>query len=120
MPEQEYIMDNFMHASQMIFGCRGWYCITYKHGTNSFDIYGRRFEHEFRVKTCKGIDLEACVGLPIESLNAFLVGKGDKIMFYDLQEYQEMLEHRIDLQIDNDPIKREPVEILSMAISQDN
>ena len=35
----------------------------------------------------------------MESINAFLVGKHDKISFYDLTEYQEMVEHKVDLDL---------------------
>lgn len=71
-PTLENVMFNFMNCSQMMFGSKVKYGITYKTNQKSFDVYRRKFEHDFRVNTVE-MDLDGSRGLPIEDMNAFLV-----------------------------------------------
>ena len=48
-PKLENTMNNFMNCSQMCFGIKVKYGITYKTNQKSFDIHRRKFEHDFRV-----------------------------------------------------------------------
>lgn len=48
-PTLENVMYNYMSCSQMMFGSAVRYCITYKTNQKSFDIYRRRYEHDFCV-----------------------------------------------------------------------
>jgi hypothetical protein len=68
----ENMMNNFMNCSIMMFGPWVKYGITYKSNEQSFDIYRRKYVHDFKVNTVD-LDLDGSRGLPIESMNAFLV-----------------------------------------------
>ena len=48
-PTLENVMFNFMGCNQMMFGSRVKYGITYKANQKSFDIYRRKYEHDFRI-----------------------------------------------------------------------
>ena len=72
MPELENVMQNFMNCSQMMFGKAVRYGITYKTNQKSFDVHRRKFEHDYRVNIVDA-DLDGSRGLPMESMNAFLV-----------------------------------------------
>lgn len=79
-------MFNFMGCSEMMFGSRVRYGITYKTNQLSFDIYRRKFIHDFKLNVVP-CNLDGSRGLPVESMGAFLVSKIDKIHFYDMDTY---------------------------------
>jgi hypothetical protein len=68
----ENVMNNFMNCSIMMFGAKVKYGVTYKSNEASIDIYRRKYEHDFKVCTVE-MDLDGSRGLPVESMNAFLV-----------------------------------------------
>jgi hypothetical protein len=72
LPELENVMNNFMDCSSMMFGMDSSFCITYKTNERSFEIFRRKFVHDYKVNVVD-INLEGSRGLPIESMNAFLV-----------------------------------------------
>lgn len=116
-PALENTMFNFMNCSQMMFGRKVKYCITYKTNQKSFDIHRRKFEHDFR-NTVVNKDLDGSRGLPIDSMNAFLVSKIDKIFFYDTDSFNEMEDCMIQVPLlAKGEDEREPNEIISMQIS---
>jgi len=86
MPVIENVMNNFMNCTQMMFGSKVRYCITYKTNQKSFDIYRRKYEHDFRVNVVQD-NLDGSWGLPIEDMNAFLVSNLNVIKFYDVDTY---------------------------------
>jgi len=90
-PTLENIMFNYMNCSQMMFGSKVRYCVTYKTNQKSFDIHRRKFVHDFRQNVVK-MNLDGSRGLPIESMNAFLVSKIDVIHFYDVDSFKELKE----------------------------
>jgi hypothetical protein len=49
MPELENVMNNYMNCNQMMYGKRVKFCVTYKTSQKSFDIYRRRYQHNFKV-----------------------------------------------------------------------
>ena len=49
MPKLENVMNNFMNCSQMMFGSKVKYGITYKTNEKSFDIHRRKYEHDYLV-----------------------------------------------------------------------
>lgn len=81
MPEIENVMNNFMNCSMMMFGAKGIYGITYKINEGNFDLYRRKYIHDYKV-TVVDMDLDGSRGLPIESMNAFLVSKKNKVIFF--------------------------------------
>ena len=49
IPKLENVMNNYMSCSQMMFGSKVKYGITYKTGERSFDIHRRKYEHDYLV-----------------------------------------------------------------------
>lgn len=50
MPSLENAMANFMHASQLMFGARVRYGISFKVDQPDFTIYTRKYFHNFKVQ----------------------------------------------------------------------
>ena len=111
-PKLENVMQNFMNCSQMMFGKKVKYGITYKTNQKSFDIHRRKFEHDFKVNVVEA-DLDGSRGLPIESMNAFLVSQVAKIRFFDIDTFDEIKECEIIIPLLTSH-EREPNEIISM------
>ena len=116
-PELENVMYNFMNCNQMMFGSRVRYGITYKTNQKSFDIYRRKYEHDFKVNVVSE-NYDGSKGLPLESCNAFLVSKLDTIYFYDIDSYKRMPECDIKVPLLKSD-SREPNEIISLTKSHD-
>lgn len=70
----------------MMFGSKVRYCITYKTNQKSFQIYRRKFLHNFKV-TVNNENLEGSKGLEFGKLGIFLVTKTDKVILYDSSTY---------------------------------
>ena len=70
----------------MMFGSKVKYCVTFKTNQRSFDIYRRKYEHDFKVNIVSE-NMDGCNGLPFEDMNAILVSKINKIKFYDIFTY---------------------------------
>ena len=108
-------MYNFMNCSQMMFGSKAHYCVSFKTNQKSFDIYRRKYEHNFQCnvvsKNCDG-----SLGLQIESINAFLVSETTMIKFYDVDSLKELKECEIKIPV-LESVSREPNEIIGMQIS---
>ena len=45
----ENVMNNFMNCSIMMFGALGKYGITYKTNEGNFDVYRRKYIHDYKV-----------------------------------------------------------------------
>lgn len=99
-----------------MFGSKVRYCITYKTNQQSFDIYRRKYEHDFKVNVVND-NLDGSRGLQIESMNAFLVSKVDMIKFYNVDTFQELKECKINIPLLKSET-REPNEIIAMQVSQ--
>lgn len=69
-PELENVMYNFMGCNQMMFGSKVKYGITYKTNQNSFDVYRRKYYHNFKVPVV-GTNLEGAFGLDLPSIDRF-------------------------------------------------
>lgn len=111
----ENVMTNFMNCSIMMFGPQVKYGITYKSNEQSFDIYRKKYVHDYKVNTV-AMNLDGSRGLPIESLDAFLVSKIDKIMFFDIHSYREIEECQITVPL-LPSTTREKNQIISMQVS---
>ena len=115
MPILENVMFNFMTCNNMMFGSKVRYCVTYKTNQKSFDIYRRKYWHDFKVPITNE-NLEGSICLELQKMNSFLVSKVDTIIMYDSESFE---------QIDSVPIKllkadtREPNQVIAMVKSQD-
>jgi len=79
-------MYNYMGCSQMMFGKRVRYGITYKTNQRSFDVYRRKFMHNLKV--CVDNDeMEGAFGVSMISLNIFLVAKDNWIKIFDSNNF---------------------------------
>jgi hypothetical protein len=114
-PILENVMMNYMACNQMMFGSRVRYGVTFKTNQRSFDVYRRKYWHDFKVPITTE-NLESSIGLELETMNAYLVSKIDKVIMYDSQSFNE---------VDNIPIKllkadtREPNQVIAIKKCQD-
>lgn len=99
----------------MMFGSKVRYCVTYKTNQKSFDIYRRKYWHDFKVPLSDE-NLEGSIALELEKMNAFLVSKIDRIIIYDCHTFAQIGELPISL-LKADT--REPNQVISMQKSQD-
>jgi len=72
----------------MMFGSKKKYCITYKNNQRSFDVYTRKYTHNFRAPIVED-DFGTSRGLLIPSMDTFLVTKGAIIKSYDIKKFKE-------------------------------
>jgi len=75
----------------MMFGNKVRYGITYKANEKSFDVWQRKYSHNFSANLCHD-NLEGCLGLPMESTETFLVSNVSEINVYDLRTYEAVPE----------------------------
>ena len=75
-------MHNYMRCSQMMFGKRVKFCLTYKTGQSGFDIYRRKYQHNFKVNV-QSDNYEGSIGLELQSMSTIVVTKRDSIQLYD-------------------------------------
>ena len=75
-----------MNCTQMMFGSRVRNCITFKSNQKSFDIWKRTYNHSFNSNVWEA-PMDASIGLPIETMNAFLVGRDNKIQVFDIDTF---------------------------------
>ena len=115
MPILENVMFNFMTCNQMMFGSKVRYSVTYKTNQKSFDIYRRKYWHDFKVPISNE-NLEGSIGLELRSMNCYLVSKIDKVIIYNSSNFTE---------IGTIPIKllkadtREPNQVIAIQASAD-
>ena len=88
-PLLENVMYNYMGCSTMMFGSKVRYGITYKIGDKSFNIYRRKYEHEYMVNVLDE-NLEGARALEIKSMGLFLVTKVDRVVMYDSTTYENV------------------------------
>jgi len=115
MPILENVMFNFMTCNQMMFGSKVRYSVTYKTNQKSFDIYRRKYWHDFKVPVSNE-NLEGSIGLELKSMNCYLVSKIDKVIIYNSNTFKE---------VGTIPIKllkadtREPNQVIAIQSSPD-
>ena len=86
-PELENCLYNFMGCSQMMFGPRLKYCITYKTGQTGFNIYKKRYIHKFLAKLSSQT-YEGSFGVNVDSKNQILITRGQMIKVYSQKTYK--------------------------------
>lgn len=72
----------------MMFGSRVRYGITYKATNKSFEVYKRKFQHNFKV-TILEENLQGSKGIEFEKLGIFFITKTDKVVQYKTETYEE-------------------------------
>lgn len=86
-PTLENVMKNYMMCSQMMFGSKVRYSITYKSNETSFIIYRRKFEHDFKQSICTD-NFENSIGLELFTTNQVLITQIDKVLLFDQDSFQ--------------------------------
>jgi hypothetical protein len=99
----------------MMFGSKVRYCVTYKTNQRSFDIFRRKFIHDFKVPISSE-NLEGSIALELKSMNAYLVSKIDKVIVYDSSTFKEVDQIPITL-LKADT--REPNQVIALKASED-
>ena len=113
MPKLDNVMNNYMRCSQMMFGPRVNYCLTFMTNQVGFDIYRRKYQHSFKAPIIyDNYDKSCCIEL--RGTKQVLLSKKDRVDIFESDLYKFEDEIRLELQKSD---SREPVEILSMQVS---
>ena len=116
-PTLENVINNFMSCNRMMFGSKVKYCITFKTNQKSFDIWSRVNQHSFNSNVLQE-NLDGSVGLPMESMDAFLVGRDNYVKFFNIDTYLELKHCIITIPL-IPSTTREPAEIISLQTNKD-
>jgi hypothetical protein len=115
MPELENVMGNFMQGSQMMFGPKVRFSITYKANQPGFQIFRRKYFHNFKVRLTD-YNNEGSKGLNLPSMKKYIMS--------DIHEgkprlglYNESFKCEQFWKV---PIKSADIEILYLAVSKDD
>lgn len=98
----------------MMFGSKVRYCITYKTNQRSFEVYRRQYEHNFKNLVHKA-NFEGSKGLTVKKTNRILVTDINRIHVINSENYKEMPDEEIVVELLVDNTAREPNQILSIA-----
>ena len=90
-PRLENCMYNFMGCTQVMFGPRSRYSITFKVGQIGFDIYRRKYHHGYVVKA-NSENFEGCNGASLNSKGHYMVFKNNRIIIYDQNDFKQISE----------------------------
>jgi hypothetical protein len=73
----------------MMFGSKVRYGITFKINQKGFNLYRRKYEHEYKINVAEE-NLEGARALEIKSMNVFLCSKIDKVCIYDSLTFEHL------------------------------
>lgn len=119
IPHLENCMYNFMGCSQMMFGTRQLYSLTYKSGQSGFNIYKKKYLHKFLV-TQSDQSYQWCFGLAINPLNQYLVAYENKIQVLDQTDFS--IKQELMIPIDEYVFyknRKMRVKLISMQVADD-
>ena len=97
-PVLENTIVNFMQCNNMLFSANRAYCATYKTNQTGFNIYNRKYTHDFRAKV-DSKNFEGCLGLNVSTLDVILVSNINKIHMFDAKTFEEVKDNLIELTI---------------------
>lgn len=86
-PNLENVMYNFMGCSQMMFGTRVRYGITYKANQPGFQIYTRKYWHNFKVALTTN-NYEGAFGSNLGNMGAYVLAERTNIGVYDQETFK--------------------------------
>ena len=112
LPKLENVMKNFMDCSQMMFGARVRYGVSYKINQPGFTIYTRKYYHNFKIITTTANHEGAC-GANIETGNCYALANGLTCNIHD----QVTLEILQNLPV---PSRNENSQVLFIKTSHDD
>jgi hypothetical protein len=115
IPTLENCMNNFMQCSQMMFGTRVRYGITFKANQPGFQIYTRKYFHNFKVAITTQ-NYEGAVGSNLSHMKSYVMAEKTKIGVYDQSTFLPTQTWSIPTKSNNSMDK---IEILYMTMSKD-
>ena len=74
LPKLENVMFNFMNCSQMMFGSKVRFSVTFKQNEPTFNVWTRKYYHNFKVNKSKD-NLEGAIGLNLDKEH-YVIGHG--------------------------------------------
>jgi hypothetical protein len=86
-PSLENVMYNFMQCSQLMFGARVRYGISYKAGQPDFVVYTRKYFHNFKVAICSN-NHEGARGANLSSTSQYVMAERARIGIYDAASFK--------------------------------
>lgn len=90
------VVNNFMECSVMMYGGGGKYCVTYKSAQKEFDVYKRKYVHDFKVQV-EEQNFEGSKGLFFENDNCLIINQGNRLRFYDAEKFTEYKSHMLEV-----------------------
>lgn len=91
IPTLENVMFNFMSASQLMFGSKVRFGVSYKQNEPSFQIWSRKYYHNFKVNLSSK-NLEGAVGLNLIKSDQYVIGHDGRLTIYDNTHHQVICE----------------------------
>lgn len=88
-PKILHVMYNFMDCSQIMFGSRSIYSITYKTGQEGFTLSRRKFIHDYAVQI-DGKNYENSVGVCSPYYEYFYLSRGNTIEVYNNESFKKI------------------------------
>ena len=86
MPVLDNVMYNFVGCTNILFGSRSRYCITYKLGLTSISIWRRKYFHSYLAKIDSN-SFNDSKGLSVNSQYQYFLTSGKNIQIYDQNSY---------------------------------
>jgi len=115
IPKLENVMWNFMKCSQMMFGARVKYGISYKQNQPGFQIYTRKYYHNFKV--CLNTDnYEGAFGANLSKSLKYILADRTKISICNQHDFKVVQQWEIECGCKH---SHGDVQILYMVVSQD-
>jgi hypothetical protein len=114
LPVLENILSNFMQCTQMMFGPRVRYSITFKHNQPGFDVFRKKYQHGFKCLLVEE-NYNKSIAVEIKKMNSFMVTQKDKIHVYDSNTFMKKHHYDIDLK---ESTTREINQIIGMKLCQ--
>jgi hypothetical protein len=103
-----------MGCSTMMFGAKVKYGITYKFNEKSFNLYRRKYEHEYMVNVMSD-NLEGSKAMELKTMDVILCSKIDRVIIYDSVTFKNLGEIPITLLKTE---TREPNQVIAMQTCQ--
>ena len=104
-------MFNFLKCSQLMFGSRVLFGIAYKENQAGFQIFSRKYYHNFKVQISKE-NMIGSKGCTLSSMNAFIITHGMNVTIKQNGSFEV-------LQSWNVPSNNKDIEILYLTVSPD-
>lgn len=106
-------MYNYMQCSVLMFGSRVRYGISYKTNQPGFQIYTRKYFHNFKV-AISGANFEGAEGANLPTMNAYIMAEKTKIGVYDDSNFSLIQSWNVPTQ------GSQELEILYMTVSKND